>query len=65
MMLGKVVGFVENAFAPNNVKLFLSDAISCPIVARVEALDLFCLTLSLAMPAAVLLSVTMTVGGCG
>ena len=43
MVLSKIIGFVENAFAPNNVKLVLSHAISCPIVSHVDGFGSFLL----------------------
>ena len=64
-MFGEVVGAVRSAFAPVNLNLSLADAITNPIKTHVNSFRPFCLTVSVAMPPAVLLSVAIGVAGWG
>jgi hypothetical protein len=65
MMLCEIVGAVSRSAPPIDMVLVLSNAVANPIEAHIHGFDRFCLTDSLAMPLAVLLSVTIGVGGCG
>jgi hypothetical protein len=55
----------EDAFAPEYIELFLLDAGADPINRMSMALDRFCLTVSLSMLVAVVLSVMSGVADCG
>ena len=64
VMFGEVVGLVEAAFLPIDVKLSLANVVTDPIKVHVNCLGLLFLMVSLAMPAVVLLSIWMGIGGC-
>jgi hypothetical protein len=65
MVFGKVVGVVVFAPFPMDAELILLRAATDPVKTHVHALDLRCLTMSLAMPQAVDLSVFIGVAGWG
>lgn len=67
MVFRKAVSIVVSGFAPVDAELVLQLTVDHHKSSNLMSMDLerCCLTVSLVMPAAVLLSVTMTVGNCG
>ena len=63
MMFGEVVSLVQYASAPIDMELSLLDAVANPVKAHVDGLGTFLFDWSLAIPAAVMLSVCIGVGG--
>ena len=65
MLLEEIVGTICLALAPINLKLSLANLIADHIKFISIAFDRFCLTVSVAIPLAVLLSVAIGVAGWG
>jgi hypothetical protein len=65
VVFGEIFGSVEAALSPVHVKSALADAVANPVKAHVNRFGTLFLTVSLAMPALVLLSVWMGVGSWG
>ena len=65
VMLGEVVSIVVSRCAPLDDEVALFNSISDPEKRMSMALERRCLTVSLAMPTAALLSVMRSVSGCG
>jgi len=57
MTFGKIIGAIGIVRAPKNIEWSLACVVMDPVSCMSIALDLFCLTMSLMMPQAVLMSV--------
>ena len=65
MMFCEIIHFVLFTGFPVNKELALTDMVVDPVEAHVNCFGAFCLTVSVAIPTAVLLSVCRGVTGCG
>ncbi len=65
MMLCEIIGALSRTSPPIDMVVVLADPVTDPIEPHIHSFGAFCLTDSLAIPLAVLLSVTMGIGGWG